>query len=635
MSKRQPASQPPAGKGPRRPPTVARSTRSGQPGRPRQPARPARRPGAAAARAALAVMALALAAVPIVRQRALAARQEQMSAWLVRGGVLAPRQLEHEPDPGRVDLRAARASLGAELEPARHTDLSPAVEARQRAEGAARLAETASLASGVLAERPAAWDAAMVMGAATYLSWSLSRDPRLFTAAPAWELPLDTAIDLAPGRDEAARLLAGAYLELWPALSPAKRARERQLLARVFADPAAFAGLIGHWLGTAASRQEAFEVVPRTPEAWAQMQQIYAQQGDWDGFCAARERWDLALQASLAQRLAAAEERRASSDSRAQFLEVATEARTGRRYLDLLTRALEGCPPGSVDRRTAERLQKHLVWSLERCRLDRCPLSPRALRRLAGFCRDLDPRIDAMAALVTGDLPRAEVLERTYATAWTDDWAAYRLLKAKLLAERADRDERDERADRAARGAGGTAVADPVKGQLVEAALAEIPQSWTQAPSYWQVRAAAARLAGDPARETAAGRELSRLAAREWPATAWTFQGGLPRLELLAAAGASGLELAIDLAPTRGAAAEVRLDDAILGTFAVSPGTILALHAPLAPGLHLLEVETVAGGAVLPGTVRLARPDAGGTGAGTAAAGISAGGGGGSGAEPR
>jgi hypothetical protein len=596
--------------GPRRPPP------------PVQAARPPSKPAWIAARAATALLALALAAVPIVRQRSLAAHQEQMTAWLARGGVVAPREIEHEPDPGRVDLRAARASLGAELDTARHSDLSPAVEARQRAEGAARLSETARLAGGAFGERPAAWEAAMVMGAATYLSWSESQDPRLFTAAPAWERPLETAIGLAPSHEEAARLLAAAYLELWPALSPAKRARERQLLTHVFADPASFAGLIGHWLATAASREEALDVVPRTPEAWAQLQQIYAQQGDWEGYCAARERWDLALQASLTRRLAIAEERRASSDSRTLFLEVATEARSGRRYLDLLARALEGCPPGSVDHRTAERLEKHLVWSLERCRLDRCPLSPGAMRRLAGFCRDLDPRIDAMASLIIGDLPRAEVLERTYATSWTEDWAAYRLLKARLLAERTVRNDLDGRS----------------RGLQVQAALAGIPQSWTQRPSYWQVRAAAARIAEDPAAEAAAGRELARLAAHEWPATAWDLhEGGVPRLELLAAAGAPGLDLTIDVAPAHGAAAEVRLDDSILGTFSVLPGTVLALHSALAPGLHLLEVETVAGGAVLPGAVRLARAEAG-SAAGTAAAatpGAGTAGAGGGGSEPR
>jgi hypothetical protein len=581
----------------------------GEPGRSSPPGPPDRRTGrplGTAARVAAAALALALATVPIVRERALVARQARMSAWLGGYGLQTPAEMEHEPDPGRVDLRAARASLAAELDPARHTDLPPTEEARQRASGAARLADTARLAGATLAERPAAWDAAMVMGAATYLSWSLARDGRLFTAAPAWERPLEAAVELAPGRDDAARLLATAYLEVWPALSPARRERGRQLLAGVFADPAAFAGLIGPWLATAANREEAFAVIPAAPDAWAKLQQIYAQETDWPGYCAARERWDLALQAHLTSQLAQAEEQRAAAGARELFLEVAAEARSGRRYLGLLTRALEGCPPGSVDHRTAQRLSQHLIWSLERCRLDRCPLSPRALRRLAGFCRDLDPLIDAMAALVTGDLPRAEVLERTYATIESDDWAAYRLLKAKQLAERE-------------------------RGADVEAALAGIPRSWSDRPSYWQVRALAARAAADTAGEAAAARELANLAVRAWPATAWYFHGGVPQLELLAAGGAPGLELAIDAAPPHGAAAEVRFDESILGTFPVAAGTTLSLRVPVAPGLHLLELEAVAGGTVVPGAVRLAGPAGGAPGPDAARGALGGGGAGGAG----
>jgi hypothetical protein len=605
----------------------------------RGPSAPGQPPPAAssslrtAVRLAAAAAALALALVPIARQRALAARQEQMTAWLTLSGVQPPREIEHEPDPGRVDLRAARASLAAELDPARRSDLPPAEEARQRTEGSARMEATAHMAGDALAERPAAWEAAMVMGAATYLSWSQARDPRLFTAAPAWERPLETAVALAPGRDEAARLLAAAYLELWPVLSPAKRDRERRLLAGVFADPVAFASLIGPWLVTAANREEAFAIVPQTPEAWAKLQQIYAQQADWPGFCEARGRWDLALQANLSSRLATAEERRASSEARGQFLEVAIEARPGRRYLGLLGRALEGCPPGSVDHHTGELLEKHLVWALERCRLDRCPLSPRALRRLAGFCRDLDPRIDAMAALVTDDLPRAEVLERNYATDWSEDWAAYRLLKAKLLTERGDRSQRGEHGERGdppdrSEPGGRTQPASQAERAAraehapeIAAAFALIPRSWQERPSYWQVRAAAARETADTAAEAVAARELARLTASEWPATAWHFHDGLPRLELLTAAGAPGLELRIDEAPPRGAAAEIRLDESILGTFPVTAGTVLVLRTPVAPGLHLLEIESVAGGTVLPGALRLARADGDGPGGGTAAVG--------------
>jgi hypothetical protein len=531
------------------------------------------------ARAAAAAAALALAVLAVQHQRALAARQEEMAAWLTRGGVAVPLPLRYEPDTGRVELRAARASLGAELDPAWHL----LVEGRDRqpAEIVARLEETARLAGHVLAERPAAWDAAMVEGTATYLTWSQAHDGRLFTAAAAWERPLEAAIALAPGHDEAARLLATAYLEIWPALSPAKRMRERQLLASVFRDPKVFAKLIGPWLAAAPSREEAFAIVPPVPELWSTLQQVYADQAEWQGYCAARERWGQVHHAWLAQRLADAEQRRAGGETRAQYLAVATEARTGGRDLDLLARALEDCPPGPVDRQTAERLGKQLAWSLERCRFDRCPLSQRALLRLAGFCRDLDPHLDAMAALVTGDLPRAEALERTYATTASDLWAAFRLFKAKLLAEHGR------------------------QGPEIEAAMALVPPSWSERPSYWLAKAAAARAAADAAAEAAAARELARIAARQWPGGAWDFQGGWRRLEMLAATGASGFELAIDGAPPRGAAVEVRLDDLIAGTFPVTAGTPLVVHTPIAAGLHLIELEALAGGSVVPGAVRL------------------------------
>src|SRR5262249_34304239 len=185
-------------------------------------------------------------------------------------------------------------------------------------------------------------------------------------------------------------------------------------------------------------REEVFAAVPPTPEAWKKLQDLYAQQADWPSFCLARERWERALGASLAADLDLAERRSAAGDAvevREIFLEIAASARPGARGpgLGLFNRALEDCPPRPIGRPTAQRPRKQLAWSLERCRLDRCPISLRALRRLAGFCRDVDPRDDAMAALATGDLARAEMLERAEAEPGSEAWAPYRLLKAKAL----------------------------------------------------------------------------------------------------------------------------------------------------------------------------------------------------------
>ena len=503
-----------------------------------------------------------------------------MTAWLGRDEVLAPPEMAREPDSGRIELRAARAALDSELDASRHGNL----DSEARRQSAQRMTEAAGWAGAALRQRPAAWDAALVRGAATYLAWSEGRDPRLFTAAPRWEAPLETAMRLAPQRPEPARFLAAAYLEVWQALSPAKRERARQLLATAFTDPPTLAALVGPWLTIAGSREEAFAAIPGDPAAWGRIEEIYGRQHDWPGFCAARRHREAALFAHLSGRLAEAEERRSQGDlagARDLYLEVAAQAPPGRRYLGLVRNALAQCPAGPVDHKTAQRLAAHLAWNLERCLLEPCPLPERTLHRLAGFCRGLDPPHEAMATLVSGDLAHAEKMEHGADATASEAWAPYSLLKARTLAERGRTDE-------------------------AQAALAQVHPSWLTRPAYWQVRAAVARAEGNSAAAAEVTRELSRLAAREWPAAAWDFRGGVTRLEMLTSRPASGLRLHVDVAPKEGAAVEVRLDDSTLGTFPAVTGGTLALAAPLPAGLHLLEVESVAGGAVLPGTVSLA-----------------------------
>jgi len=162
------------------------------------------------------------------------ARQEAFG-WLAGAGVtLDAAAIGREPDPQGVRLRAARAVLVAELDPARRKGISPEQAAR---EGAERMAAAAGAAREVLARRPASWEAAWVQGASTYLGWSLAQDPRLFTAYRQWEAPLEAALRLAPARREPVRFLAAAYLETWAVLSPRKRQIARGLLAELFRDP--------------------------------------------------------------------------------------------------------------------------------------------------------------------------------------------------------------------------------------------------------------------------------------------------------------------------------------------------------------------------------------------------------------
>jgi hypothetical protein len=540
---------------------------------------------APALRTGAAALALALAALSVTRFQDLRARQAAAAAWLESTGVAQDAALEREPDAERVRLKAARAALSAELDPARRAGLPPEQAAR---ESAARLTGIAREARAVLARRPAAWDAAMILGAATYLGWSQTRDERLFTSYRSWEAPLEAALRLAPAKREPVRFLASAYLEIWPVLSPGKKATARGLLAEVLRDPRDLNRLIDPWLEAAADRREAFSVLPADPAAWERVGYAYAQRGDWRGYAAARERWDSALLAGLRRDLAEAGRRRRAGDvagSRDLYLSVAARARFDARYRPLLERALTQCPPGPVDRGTAERLAPHLTAALDRCLLAGCGLEPAALKRLARFVREAPPHQEALAYLFAGDLNRAEDLERRSDALWSAEWAPYLIAKARVLAE------------------GG-------RGEEAAAALAELHRDWQEHPLAWEARLEVARAAGDAQGAARARERLAALGRESWPATAWAWRREVARLEMVTAGAGRGLAVELDEVPPGGAVIELRLDGASLGVFPVRPaaaGTrpLLELAAPVDAGLHLLEIEGTLGGRVLPGAVLL------------------------------
>jgi hypothetical protein len=246
---------------------------------------------------------------------------------------------------------------------------------------------------------------------------------------------------------------------------------------------------------------------------------------------------------------------------------------------ELLGRALDECPPGVADAATAAKLSSQLAWVLDRCQISGCPLGTQALRRLARFCRDLPPAEAALAAVLGGELARAEQLERHAEAGDGAAWASYYVAKARALA---------------------------AAGRAPEAAAAlELVDSGFRGAGYWQARREVAQAAGDPARQAEADERLKQLAAVAWPRTAWTWRGSVARLNLLTAAEAGGLRLEVAAAPPGGALVEVRLDDAVIGSAPALPGAAVTLAAPLAAGLHRLEIESVGGGAVTPGTVAL------------------------------
>ncbi len=535
--------------------------------------------------AVLAVMGLALALTVVLEFRALQEARREAFGWLAEAGVtLGAAALGREPDPERVRLRAARAMLAAELDPARHKGIPAERAARESAE---RMAAAAQAGREILARRPASWEAALVQGAATYIGWSQARDPRLFTDYRQWEAPLETALRLAPGRREPVRFLAAAYLEVWPALSPRKRQITRGLLTEVFRDPQDLDRLLEPWLDAAADRREVFSTLPDEPAAWKRVADAYARRSDLQGYAAARNRGEEALIAALRRDLLEADRLRGEgrrAEARGLYLSVAQRARPEARYLGLLEQSLERCPPGPVDRRTAENLAPHLARALDRCLLARCEISPVALKRLSRFMRDPAPPQAALAAVFSDDLPRASLFERRAEGLDGEAWGPYLIAKARVLAAR---------------------------GRVNEArvALAVTHLDWQRRPLYWQARAEVARATGDAGAAAAAAERLAAAARRSWPAIEWTWHRGVARLEMFTAGPAQGFAVGLDSVPAGGALVELRLDGAAVGAFPVRPlaGTAPALRlaAPLGPGIHVLEVESLSGGQVLPGTVDL------------------------------
>jgi len=541
-----------------------------------------------ALRASSLLAGLALAFVTFSQHQALKASRESAFAWLERAGVtLDAAALDREPDPDRVRLRAARAVLAAELDPGRQQGAPAEGAERAASESAARLAEAAAAAREILARRPTSWEACLVQGAATYVGWSQARDPRLLTAYRQWEAPLEAALRLAPVRREPARFLAAAYLEVWPALSPSKREIARRLLAEVLRDPQDLNRLLDPWLATAADRREAFSVLPDDPAAWERAAGAYAARGDLAGFAAARSRGDAALLARLRRDLLAADRLRGDGrmdEARALYLSVAERARPEARYLELLERALERCPPGPVDNQTAGQLAPHLDRALERCLLAGCEIKPAALKRLSRFVREPPAPQAALAALFADDLPRAELYERRAEGLGTEPWAPYLIAKARALAARGRVEEARE-------------------------ALTLVPLSWQRRPLYWQARAAVAREAGDAGEMAAAQARLDDAARQAWPATEWTWTRGVARLEMLTGRPADGFALQLDTVPENGSLVELRLDGAALGAFPLPPlaGAVPALRVAvrLGRGLHVLELRSAGGGQVLPGALEL------------------------------
>ena len=535
--------------------------------------------------AGLAALVLAGLAIQDARSRAREAREiERLLAdtGLARRQPEVAERVRRDSDPVRARLAVARALVAESFDQKIFSRLPQREAIEEASRSAERLELARSLAEQAFPERPAAWQAPMIAGAATYRLWSVRGDPRLVTERAAWEKPLLAAATLAPGEDEPLRLLGWARLEIWPSLSQAERADTKRLLERAFTDLPTFSRLAQLWLAMAGTRAEAHALVPHTPEAWRIVLGIYAGRADWESYVLAHERWAHALRSDLARRLAEVGRRvRGGDDSGARVAALGAVADTpvGADTRDLIEQALTLCPAGEAGSAYVPAFRRWLRWHTDRFMADRPGLSPNVARRLVVGAGELPAAEAALGALSVGDVAAAELWERRTEAIITEPWAPYCIAKARWLARRGD-----------------------VPG--ARAVLARANRSWRGTPLELAARIAVAEAARDDGAARAARADLDALAATEWVSTAWRWQGGEPRLDIVAASDAAGLELAVDVAPPRGCVVQVHLDGVSVVT-AVAAGPRLTAVAPIAAGYHWVEIEPVAGGRVVPGHARL------------------------------
>ncbi len=498
-------------------------------------------------------------------------------------------------DPARQRLRRERTPLHARILACRilinDVMAAPALDklptsehAAQIEERSARLQQAKRLARQVLAEQPSSWEATLFLGAATYLDLLLRQDPRLFTEASSWEAPLEKALADASGQPEPARFLVTTYLELWHALSAAKRERAYQLLVQVFErDPEAFARLVPTWLQLADNVEEAFAPLPENPAAWAQVTAIYAQQGNWRTFKIAERRRLDSLEQQLRRDLDEALQRLRKGDvynSRQLFMKVLSTAPLEQRFAPLFSEALHNAPAGIHDQTLPQQLHRWLAWTLELADLGQQPLTSDAFGRLWAATGKLPPAQAARAALYAGDLHTAERFERRADTLSIRAWAPYLLAKIHLLTDR---------------------------GLLEDAARAKrlVDPASRQTAGYWLATAKLAEAQRNPQQVAEASGKLQRLGRDGWLASDWTATGGVSSLLFFPAYAASGLEIELDQIPQGGNVARVALNGVTVALEPVWPGRRLRLDLEVSPTSHLLQLSSATGAELTPGRVRL------------------------------
>ena len=524
--------------------------------------------------------------VSLATARDWAVRREEATLRLAEAGVASRRpeaveRMRRESDPDRAGLSVARSLVYDALTRLGKEGRSPQLDA----EVAAVLPQAASLARRALSQDPTSWQAPMLLGMSVYLERSLAQDRRLYTEAAAWEVPLTTAVERAKGHPEPRRLLATAYLETWHGLSPAKKKVTRDLLEQVFAqDIRAFEALLPTWLALRLPLDETFSVVPARASAWQVLTRGYAAESRWSAFVVAYDRYLTALESELvAQRDEAATRLRLGDfvRSRSQFLRVILQAPPSGRFLPVVSSVLETYPPGLHGLGATDLLQGWLEWSMELGLLGHEGLRPELLGRLLDAVGEIDPPRAGLAAVLAGDRYRADRYEKLARPLSPRTWAPYLVVKARTALAAGNSQEADE-------------------------ALSHVTLSYRRRPAYVAAELAAARLAGSAPRRAEAEEAWDAVRAASWTALDWRWVRDRPMLELVATGPAVGVEVDIATAPDLGAVVEASWNGRHLRTAVVRQGDTLRLDVPVqVEDVHLLELRTIAGGSVAPGSCRL------------------------------
>jgi len=501
------------------------------------------------------VVSLALALLALIAGRAVARSQSALldragAAGLDHAGLEAlERQIRREGDLAEARTAAARFLVEREMQ--RPTEVHPD-----------RLALARDLAREALERQPANAEASWILGATISMLRARERDTRLFSQSWQWERPIRRSLELAPHAKEPGRMLVGAYLDVWPALSPARREEVTRLLRDAFEDRATFERLIAPWLDLAGSLAAAAELVPDRSWAWAPLAARAGRDRDWGAFVRYDGRRRQAELRELDAALAAAESRLAQGDAgaaRGALDEVLARLAPDGASAGRVERLLSQRPAGPATEPAGRAAVAWLAWAEPLELLGRESLSPEAYGRLASLAGSrLTPDRAALVALAAGDLARAELFERRSESLWSERWAPFLTLKAARALDR--------KAPAEAR-----------------AALEQAHRDYRKRLPWQRL----AREVGLPAPPP--GRE-------RWEESDWIWTDGAARLEFEPAGAASGLRLALEGVGAEGAVLEPSLDGRALEPVIV-PGN--AREARIATALtarpHLFELRARAG----------------------------------------